>query len=105
MDGHVIGQGQFSSPKGRDRGDSAAPTEENSLCVVQFAAIAFSWAPVHAPSQPWPVERVVYQPRYCLGCLGVHGHDVLFERTIRGWESLQRSVSYCRHCGQEVKYG
>lgn len=108
MDKHFVGHGQNS---GED--SSASMSEETSLAVRQFCAVAFGWQPVHFPSQPWKVERVDFDERYCKGCFGVRGHDVVIGAS-RGFPadmdpqeawykfSIRPSVSYCRCCGAEV---
>jgi hypothetical protein len=91
MDSHIVGQGKNSG------GDSPASLSGGtSLMVQQFCAVAFGWLPVHSPSQPWKVERVVTEKRYCLKCFGVRKFDVIF--------GDQHQVAVCRCCDEEICY-
>lgn len=77
--------------------DETEVTNSTSLAVRQFVAVAFGWAPVHAPSQPFRVEAVTMEERYCLACFGARRMDV-----IRG---EGREVAVCRCCGAEFGKG
>ena len=89
MEAYFVGKGQFS-----EQGDSTSAAEGTSMAVRQFCAAAFGWMPVHFPSQPWKVERVAAERRYCLGCFGVRTFDVV---------TGERVVLFCRVCGYEQR--
>jgi hypothetical protein len=59
---------------------------------LQFLALVKGEWGVHAPRSPFKVVRVYGEARYCLGCFGVRGHDVIVGRT--------RRVAICRCCGK-----
>jgi hypothetical protein len=89
MDSHIIGQGHFSE-------DSSSTDGSSSLAVRQFADVAFGWTPVHKPLNPFRVETVTVEERYCLNCFGVRRFDVL-----RG---VQVEAAFCRCCGAEADH-
>lgn len=88
MNGHFLGQGQFS------RG--ASSSHGSSLAVRQFVDLARGWVPVHQPSQPWRVEAVSAVERYCLRCCDVRIFDVV---------SGAQETAFCRVCGEEASSG
>lgn len=89
MDNHIVGQGQFS-----DGESPVSASGGTSLSVRQFCAVAFGWLPVHSPSQPWKVERVAAERRYCLTCFAEMTFDVV--------EGDGRQVAICRCCDEEM---
>jgi hypothetical protein len=90
MDIHFVGQGRNS-----DENSPTSVSGGTSLVVRQFCAVAFGWQPVHLPSQPWKVERVAAERRYCLKCFGEMTFDVVF--------GDQHWAAVCRCCGEEVR--
>lgn len=89
MDNHLVGKGQNS-----DGNSPVSTSGGTSLSVRQFCAVAFGWLPVHSPSQPWRVERVAVERRYCLKCFRVRTFDVVV--------GDGREAAVCRCCGNEV---
>lgn len=82
MIGHVIGSyptNYFNS--------SAYGT---SLAVVQFFAFVTGAAPVHKPDNGFRTVSLVGEERYCLGCIGVRWHDVVYGEMAEG--SRQKAV-------------
>lgn len=92
MDSHFVGQGRNS---GEISPASASASVGTSIVVRQFCAVAFGWMPVHKPTQPWKVERVAVERRYCLKCFGERTFDVIF--------GDQHQAAVCRCCGEEVR--
>ena len=70
MDAHFVGQGQFS-------GGEEPSTHGNSLAMVQFMELARGEREVQEPRNPFRVEAVKAEERYCLGCCGVRWFDVV----------------------------
>lgn len=89
MKGHFLGQDQNS--------DRASSARGSSLAVRQFVSIAFGWMPVHKPANPFRVEAVEMEERYCLKCFDVRHFDV-----VRG---AGREIAFCRACGAEYGKG
>jgi hypothetical protein len=56
---------------------------------------------VHAPRNPFRVQRVTAEEQYCLKCCGVRWHDVVIGFEIG---SIHK-VTFCRACGEEVRSG
>lgn len=70
---------------------------ERAMYRIRLMNWAFGWLPVHSPSQPWKVERVAAERRYCLKCFGERTFDVIF--------GDQHYAAVCRCCGEEVQSG
>jgi hypothetical protein len=81
--------------------DETKITSSNSLAVRQFCDIAFGWMPVHAPNQPFRVETVTTEERYCLACCGVRHFDVV--RGVSTGSTIGQVAAICRCCGAEVR--
>lgn len=90
MNGHFLG-----------REPSTSPAEGTSISVRRWLDVAGGEA-VHAPSNPFRVERVTEEESYCLGCFGVRNHDVIDGFQVSG---SRFHVSVCRVCGEEVRDG
>lgn len=79
MNFHVVGQ-----------------TGHCSLAVAQFLQLARGERAVRQPENPWRVEKVVAEERYCLQCCDVRWFDVIYPQCTL-WKVLYR----CRSCGKE----
>jgi hypothetical protein len=78
----------------RSSGPALIMTDGNSLAVRQFMELARGERPVARPQNRFEVVLVIAEPRYCLKCLRVQIHDVVFSV---GYEAACR----CRFCGKE----
>jgi len=96
---HMIGQGQFSEKNG-----FFSPAYGTSLAVLQFFAFVTGEAPVHAPDNGFRTVRLVGEERYCLGCVGVRWHDVVYGERGQGTEDGRQEtgdevqIARCRVC-------
>jgi len=88
MDFHLIGC----------RPSSLTPlpkSEGNSLAVLQWMELVRGERVVMRPANPFQVETVLAEERYCFHCLGVRWADVA--RDVMQQVLLMR----CRCCGKE----
>ncbi len=83
---HWIGSKQGSGVQGIGIG--------TSLAVAQFMELVRGQRTRIEPHNRFQVALVVPEPRYCLVCLQVKIHDVVFSV---GYEAASR----CRSCGKE----
>ena len=92
------------SPFDKGKGEKPSPPTPlpmgegswTSLAVRQWVEFARG-ARVHAPANDCNVQEVVGEARYCLGCVGVRGHDVVYAMR----ENVHFGVAICRCCGRE----
>jgi hypothetical protein len=76
-----------------------------SLAVRQFVAVLRGAVAPHAPNNPFRVEAVRAEERYCLTCCGERWFDVVSAITMVGQGqalSLPIQMARCRCCGAEV---
>jgi hypothetical protein len=90
---HFIGKtGSTPTPTGH--------SDEASLAVSQFLALARGEWVVRTPANAFRVEEVITVERYCLMCCGLRPFDAIRGRT---WVvGVRYVVMVCRCCGREV---
>ena len=69
MDAHFVGHDQNHI--------NPSTTKDISLSVMQFVELARGERAVKEPRNPFRVETVKAEERYCLGCCGVRWFDVV----------------------------
>lgn len=70
-----------------------------SLAVRQFVAFARGEDAPHEPINPWQVEAVTAEKRYCFRCYGDRWFDMVQAVTCDGKKVM---VKRCRCCGAEI---
>ncbi len=74
-----------------------------SLAVRQFVALLRGEDVPHEPRNPWRVEAVRVEMRYCMSCCGERWFDVIKAKTTGDQgKTLPISIAKCRCCGAEV---
>lgn len=91
---HLSGQDQISNPPLRFG-------KGTSLAVRQFMALVRGEEEPHQPNNPWQVEKVVAEERYCRNCYGVHWFDIVLGR---GQDGRRTALYQCRGCGHQMDF-
>jgi hypothetical protein len=93
---HFLGQDQ-------NQNTPSSTAYETSLTVKQFFRLVNVKGKPQAPSNPFRVETVTVEERYCQGCFGVRRHDAIQGRT---WNvQAACTVFICRRCGKQITRG
>lgn len=102
INSHFIGRDPDKTPY-------MAPSTTVSLVVHQFVQLARGELAVHAPANSFRIEAVRAEEHYCLTCLRVRWHDVVYGVTDRmpffeidlGMD-VHFKTKKCRKCGEET---